>query len=124
MLAFVPSSSDAEYCAAAREDIERRHYLCQKAGIAIADAGHEQAEFHSFGAGGDEPEGCVALEHGIFGAREPLHLEVVIHEGEHRAAGRLGGLRRVQDVSGDRAWAAWKREVHEVNADLHGGDCR
>ena len=124
MLAFVPSGSDAKDCAAAREDIERRHDLCQKARIAIADAGHEQAEFHSFRAGGNEPEGGVALEHRIFGAREPLHLEVVIHEGEHRAAGRLGRFRRVQDVTGNRAWATWKREVHEVNADLHGSDCR
>ena len=86
VLALVPGGSDAEHRPPAREDVERRHDLREQAGIAVADAGDEQAERHRLGRPGDIAERRVALEHRVLGACEGLHLEVVVHAREHRAA--------------------------------------
>ena len=114
VLALVPRRADAEHCAAAGEDVERGDDLRQQARVAIADAGHEQAEPHLLRQRGEVAKHRVALEYRVLCAREGLQLEVVIHAGEHRAAGRFSRLRRIARMYAETLGAAGEREVDEV----------
>ncbi len=82
VLALVPGRADAEHRPAAGQDVERGDDLREQAGVAVGDAGDEQAEPQPLGLRRDEVQHRVALEHRVEGGLEVLHLEAVVHHGE------------------------------------------
>src|SRR5258708_32052477 len=119
MLALIPRCAESEQRAPAGEDVERRHDLRQEPGVAVADARDENAERHRLRAARDIAESRIPLEHRLLGACELLHLEVVVHAGEHRAAGGFRRLRRVAHMRPQRHRAARECLVEKVDPDLH-----
>ena len=93
--------------------------FARRPGSAVAHACNEKTQRHPLGASGDVAERRVPLEHRVLRARELLHLEVVVHAREHRAAGVLRRLRRVAHMRGERARASRQRLVEEMDADFH-----
>ena len=119
VLTLVPRRADPEHRAPAGEHVERRHDLREQAWVAVGDAGDEQPERHRLRAAGDVAERRVPLEHRVLGACELLHLEVVVHAREHRAARAFRRLRRVAHARTQRPRATRERLVEEVDPDLH-----
>ena len=65
--------------------------FASRPGVAVGDAGDQQAEAHPLGLRGDVAEGGVALQH-RFGVRaDRRDLEPVVHQGELVGAALLGG---------------------------------
>ena len=87
--------------------------------MAVGRAGDEQTELHTRGLAGEEAERGVTLQHRIERRREELHLEVVVHQGELRAAVIFGGPRSVGERPSESFRAAGKIEVYEVHAESH-----
>ena len=68
-----------EHRPAAAEHVEGGDDLGQQSGVAVGDAGDQQAELEVAGLPGQEAERGVALEHRLGRTAELLHLEPVVH---------------------------------------------
>ena len=109
-----------EHRPAAREHVEGRHRLGQQARVAVRRAGHQRAQPDALGEGGEVAERRVALEHRLGRAAEVLHLEPVVHDGEHRDAALVGDPRGLRQPGDELVGPSGVAEVRVVDAESHG----
>ena len=98
VLLLVPGGADAEDRPATRQHVQRRDLLGEHRRIAVRDAGHERAQADRRGLAGQRGEDRPALEHRLGGRAHALDLVEVVHHGDELEAGRLGGLRLLDDA--------------------------
>lgn len=92
-LFLIPGSADAQVGASAGKDIQGVDHFKQDGGVAVDDAGDQDAEAGFLRQRGEVAEGGVALQHGV-GVRfaeEAFDLIVVVHDPQAAEADCISG---------------------------------
>ena len=87
--------------------------------MAIGHSGDEEPQSQPFSTTGNESKSRVALEHRVLRRCHPVHLEVVIHEGQGAYAYRLGALGQVGHARPDAGRTACPVESRDVEIEFH-----
>ena len=116
------AESERRQHAPARQHVERRHDLREEAGVAVGDAGDEDAEPRLPGARRDVAQRRVRLEHLHRRGAHHLHLEPVVHHGDVRDADVLRRRHHVAHGRGNGGRRPGEGEVDDVDAELHGSE--
>ena len=119
MLALVPGSTDAEFAATLRKNIECRHDLGEQAGVAVGNAGDQQTQSQALGHASGEAERGITFEHGIVGSTGKFDLEVVIHQRKCADTDGFGSPSKVREPRSDPGGTARPIEPGYVKIEVH-----
>jgi hypothetical protein len=94
--------------------------LARRPGCPIGDAGAEELQLGGRVGRREEPESRVPLQHRPVGVADHLQLEVVVHHGQVRDPGVIGGAPHSGQHRSQRGRTARRLEGDQVHAELHG----